>query len=519
VESTYLRGSTRRTIFLVCLGVMLVALTLSSEAQAAFPGANGKIAFASDRDDPNPGTCDPCAVEIYTIDPDGSDLTRLTYNHGSRPEWSPDGQKIAFNGVGGVYVMNADGTGQTLIRTNAWDPTWSADGKELVVVEPGPDPEDSWYRRFRRIKPDGTDLGILYDNCPCVDPALSPDGINIAYGESLHHSGVGAYALKVTPYGFILDPEIPNQYEYDLPNWRPDAARLAFHFDWGDESIRTVDPNGDNLLVVRGPATQPAWSPDGARIAFQDVWAFGASSLAVMDADGGNVLPLTTGPARDVRPDWQPLRAFANYPRPGGASPMLVYLVPAYEACTSPNSTHVAPLDQGSCSPPVRVSDLLTTSTVGQGKGYVRLDSVPGNPSTPADEADVALDAQISDVRSASDQSDYTGTIILSLSTRTTDRWSGFGGVAATTSDSRFEVPLSCVATEVTPKGSDCGVNSSFDALLPGAVREGKRTILATKSVSLLDAGPDGAIASSGCPPTCGTGDEDLYMQQGTFAP
>ena len=41
--------------------------------------------------------------------------------------------------------------------------------------------------------------------------------------------------------------------------------------------------------------------------------------------------------------DWQPI-PFNGYPRPKGATPMRVSLVPAYTACSSANDTHGAPL-------------------------------------------------------------------------------------------------------------------------------------------------------------------------------
>ncbi|PWU20204.1 MAG: hypothetical protein C5B48_12800, partial [Candidatus Rokuibacteriota bacterium] len=41
-----------------------------------------------------------------------------------------------------------------------------------------------------------------------------------------------------------------------------------------------------------------------------------------------------------------------SYPRPKGATPLRVPLVPAAKPCTSPNSTHGAPLAFGSCAPP-----------------------------------------------------------------------------------------------------------------------------------------------------------------------
>jgi hypothetical protein len=91
-----------------------------------------KIAFNSTRDsDPDP---EVYAAEIYVMDSDGTNLTRLTYNpaHDALPAWSPNGDYIAFasqrRGDWEVYVMNADGTQPTNISNSpgSWDanPAW-----------------------------------------------------------------------------------------------------------------------------------------------------------------------------------------------------------------------------------------------------------------------------------------------------------------------------------------------------------------------------------------------------------
>ena len=70
--------------------------------------------------------------EIYVMNADGSGQTNLTND----PSWSPDSTKIAFTsdervrlGIGNhdIYVMNADGSGQTRLTDNAgydWHPSW-----------------------------------------------------------------------------------------------------------------------------------------------------------------------------------------------------------------------------------------------------------------------------------------------------------------------------------------------------------------------------------------------------------
>src|SRR4051812_18519496 len=86
---------------LLCAVAALLAM--EAPADASFPGQNGKIAFESDRSG---------AYEIYTVDPDDTDLTRLTFSGGRQPAWSPEGTKIAFVRAGNLWLMNADGSNQ-----------------------------------------------------------------------------------------------------------------------------------------------------------------------------------------------------------------------------------------------------------------------------------------------------------------------------------------------------------------------------------------------------------------------
>ena len=110
------------------------AIAGTTPTRAAFPGANGRIVFESDRDSPG-----AAGTEIYTANADGSDPRRLTVNTvaDTDPAYSPDGSKIAFTRSNDIWVMNADGSGpRNLTDHPAQDtsPAWSPDGKRLAFV-------------------------------------------------------------------------------------------------------------------------------------------------------------------------------------------------------------------------------------------------------------------------------------------------------------------------------------------------------------------------------------------------
>jgi hypothetical protein len=208
-----------------------------------------------------------------------------------------------------------------------------------------------------------------------------------------------------------------------------------------------------------------------------------------------------------------------NYPRPKGASPLRVSLIPAYAACTSPNRTHGAPLAFPSCAPPSQESGFLTVGTPdanGAGSnsfGSIVLRTIVGNPSTPADEADIDVKASVTDVRNKTSLTDYTGQLQARIPVRITDLDNpppSGGSSAGTTEIAVFVFTIPCAVTSDATVGSTCSVATTADAITPGSLKEGRRTIWELGQIRVLDGGPDGVVSTS---------DNTIFLRQGVFAP
>jgi hypothetical protein len=235
------------------------------------------------------------------------------------------------------------------------------------------------------------------------------------------------------------------------------------------------------------PEIGPAFSPDGRQIVFQV-----NRTLRIYERGVGT--HTITG-CCFLEPSWQPL-PINTYPRPKGASPMYVPLVPAYAICTAPNAQHGAPLSFGSCAPPTRESSSLTLGTPdanGQGAnalGFAVLAAKADNPTTPADEADVKLQVSVSDVRNASDLSDYTGVLQARAVIKITDRDnapSPGGAGAATAQPAQFPYSVPCTATASASTGSTCATATTAEAVVPGSITGGRRAVWELQSFDLYD--------------------------------
>ena len=211
-----------------------------------------------------------------------------------------------------------------------------------------------------------------------------------------------------------------------------------------------------------------------------------------------------------------------GYPRPKGATPIYASLVPSYVQCTTGNRIHGPPLVFPSCAPPGQQSGSVTVGTpdangrAANSIGFMRFVVVPGDLTTTADEADVNVTLNITDVRRKSDLADYTGEVLGRFDVRITDRWNAIPPAGATTPPrsstshgpprTSLRAPLPRIPASAVP----APMTTSFDAIVPGAIKEGKRAIWGLSQVWVEDGGTDGVMSTT--PNT-------VFARQGVFVP
>ncbi|MDE6556078.1 MAG: S9 family peptidase, partial [Duncaniella sp.] len=255
-------------------------------------------------------------ADLYVMDIDGSNLTRLTHTAKSESNfcWIDGGEKIAFtypfNGAPQIFVMNADGSGRrpvSNIEKGVEGFLFSPDGKRVVVIstvkyshpasELYPDlPEatgrviddllykhwDEWVTEIPHpfiAEFDGSKLSGVTD-IMADEPFESP---------MRPFGGVESFAWSPDSQSLIYVSRKKTGMEYALS-----TNSDLYLYNIADGSTKNLTEG------MMGYDTCPAYSPDGRYIAWLSMEHDGYES----DKNRIFVLDTTTGEKTDLTTDW-----------------------------------------------------------------------------------------------------------------------------------------------------------------------------------------------------------------------
>jgi serine/threonine protein kinase/WD40 repeat protein len=184
-------------------------------------------------------------------------LTTGSLSDDSQPAYSPDGEFIAFRSERtpkGIYVMGASGENPRLLSDVGYHPSWSHDGKEIVVSTFGRD-----------------------------QPTVRPS------------AGTGKLVVIDVKTGTKRDLV---RLDASFPSWSPNGHRIAYWFytgTYGRRDIATVPAGGGEPVVVAKDFAvsnwNPVWSPDGRYLYFVSSRAGNMNFWRVrIDESSGEVL-------------------------------------------------------------------------------------------------------------------------------------------------------------------------------------------------------------------------------------
>ena len=213
-------------------------------------------------------------------------LTKDSPADDTQPAFSPDGNYIAFRSERapkGIYVMEATSENVRRVSDIGFHPSWSPDGKELVVSEEsGSGPE------IRNVHPSAlwivnvsTGTKHLLTKGDAVQPHWSPHGHRIAYWFT--HRGGQRDIATIAARGGEPVPVTVNAVADDTatdwnPVWSPDGKYLYWASDRGgsmnfwrvsvDEQTGRVLGEPEAVITPSQYSRHLTFSRDGKRMAY-----------------------------------------------------------------------------------------------------------------------------------------------------------------------------------------------------------------------------------------------------------
>lgn len=300
--------------------------TTLSPTPAARPIGNGKrLAFLSDR-------ADRKTLQIYTLRVDmdangqilASDVQQVTTSEGDKlnPAWSPDGSQMLYaaanpEGDQEIYLIDLarpETPPLNLSKLKGADtyPAWSPDGKTIAFTNKS---QYTGIQQIFLVDPDGSNRRRLSLDFEEYAPVWAPDMewlVYVIFARDHRYLFMRNQKEEYkTPQPYDRTDYFGRLGEVEDPDWSPDGAFLAYTRVKGrirqvfSVEFKSLGANISLLTPASSGSSDPSWSPDAQWIAYTSTDP-GNQEIFLMTAAGLLPTNLTSNPARDLQPVWQP---------------------------------------------------------------------------------------------------------------------------------------------------------------------------------------------------------------------
>ena len=277
-----------------------------------------RIAFSSNR---------AGDFEIYTMNPDGSDVQRVTSAAGddTKPAWSRDKTKLAFaserDGNSEIYVVpiangKPNGPEQRITNDAAFDgaPSWNPDGTQLVfesdrATRNSTDAITALERAIYVV--DTTDKNVRritqHPGFTDQNPSWSPQG-NLIVLQS-NDADFSKFRPQAPDHLFTVEPTGQNFKQLTFggrnqdrtPSWDASGTKILYEFF----GVFLIEPSTGNIATLREAGIDlcftPSFSPDGKAIVCSSQ---GVLSTFKIEDSTGILTKITDANSISVEPTW-----------------------------------------------------------------------------------------------------------------------------------------------------------------------------------------------------------------------
>jgi Tol biopolymer transport system component len=304
-------------IGVVISGVLVFALSGQRETEVTSPALDLETT-------PDPDSVPPCGAspaapngrivfssgmsgegqDLYIINPDGTNLCRLTdkIGHEYNPSWTAQGiiynsSDIDWSGLRDVYAIQPDGSNPRFLMTSDQNVFAAPSGALLAYTKEG----DVFIQEIGNEAIRLTSTDTIYE----MFPIWSPDSRYLAYADSSTISIIDIDCVRNTQNPVRCGVEnfpLPVEDEVEmifLSDWSPDGSSLTLSYrpSFGVDVPIIINTDGTNVRFLNVPGgwvDAARWSPNSQQLVFSG-WLEEelGSSLFIRDLQTGELRRIT----------------------------------------------------------------------------------------------------------------------------------------------------------------------------------------------------------------------------------